>query len=352
MGPLISHLILTGPAPMPAAGGAGMNIPAVPHFSHSEVGHFREGEWYSLLQNDLTVLTGAHPCCSVGRYQLEHSMANYVTHRVIVTGPEVEIRRFRDKVIRPSKDDGLDCFDFETLVPMPESVRNTTSCTDSELGIEILTGKRKPSLVSPGAEQSFLTFEWIREEGIHTIEQLRQYAEREFPKALEEGRKALAAYQETGFYDWDDWSETNWGTSCPAYHFWWVSQTPDRLEFLFDTKWDVPRRIFDKLASEFPALIIEVACFDEGWRFAGRGILAKGRCVISIGKATADLYEYVYGRTPEEDEEDDESLGDQVSTCAGNEPLVGLLPQPEFHEEVAHVVKQIDKILPHQLKPL
>ena len=54
-------------------------------------------------------------------------MSNYVTHRLVVTGPESEVRRFREKVIRPDEEDGQDCFDFETLVPMPDRARPVIS---------------------------------------------------------------------------------------------------------------------------------------------------------------------------------------------------------------------------------
>src|SRR5262249_13174217 len=105
-------------------------------------------------------------------------MPNHMTNRMVVTGPESEVRRFREKVMQPYEEGGQDYFDFEGLVPMPDSVRNTEAASRTNLGVEILTGRPKLCslsteivrgrlrfcLSSPGTQRSFLTFDWIRKE--------------------------------------------------------------------------------------------------------------------------------------------------------------------------------------------
>ena len=211
-------------------------------------------------------------------------MSHPVNHRVVVTGPESEVTRFREKVIRPCGEDGQDCFDFETLVPMPDSVRNNEAVTNSRMGMEFVRGWLRYHLLTPEMERSFLM-------------------ERDSPEALKEGRKRVGVFQDVRCYR-KAWSWVNWGTISPAYDFSWVSQAPDRLDFRFDTGWRTPIPIFDKLASEFPALTIDVAFVDEDSEVTGRGVIVGGSNNIMPVKRTAELYEYVCGYPPPEDEEE------------------------------------------------
>src|SRR5262245_58251355 len=155
-------------------------------------------------------------------------MSNPVMHRVVVTGPESEVRRFREKVIRPCEEDGQDCFDFETLVPMPDSVRNTESDTETRLGMEIVRGCLRYCFLTPEMERSFFMDHQVREKPVETVDQQGRSAEKESPEALKEDRKHLKGFRTVGCYR-DAWSWVNWGTDGPAFRFSWVSQAPDRL---------------------------------------------------------------------------------------------------------------------------
>ena len=222
-------------------------------------------------------------------------MSNYVTHRLVVTGPESEVRQFREKVIRPCEEDGQDCFDFETLVPMPDSVRNTEERTHTRLGMEIVGDWVRYCFLTPEMERSFLMEHQARGKPVETVDQQGRYAEKDSPEDLNEGRKKLGGCWKVRCYDSIPWSLVNWGTGWPAYRFSWVSQAPDRLDFRFDTARSTPMPIFDKLASEFPALTIDVAFVDEDSEVTGRGVIVGGSNNIMPVERTAELYAYVYG---------------------------------------------------------
>src|SRR5262249_19990466 len=175
-------------------------------------------------------------------------MSSYVTNRVVVTGSESEVRRFREKVIRPDEEDGQDYFDFETLVPMPDSLKNTEADTNSRLGMEIVRGWLRYCFLTPEMERSFFMDHQVREKPVETVDQQGRYAKKESPEALNEGQKHVEGIWNVGC-DKDAWSWVNWGTRSPAFRFSWVSQAPDRLDFRFDTVWSTPMPIFDKLAS-------------------------------------------------------------------------------------------------------
>jgi len=188
--------------------------------------------------------------------------------------------------------------DFEQIVPMPTIVKQTGRSNNSDLGIEILTGAAKPGLFNWSA----LEFPWMQELGITTLEQLRAWAEKERPEALEEGRKALEAYDEAGFYDWYDWSVANWGTNWNSYGFEIDREAPGELRFRVDTAWSFPTPIFEKLAEMFPSLRFDCTCFDESWNFAGQGTF-NGDRPFEIVEATDELFETVFGWKPEYESE-------------------------------------------------
>jgi hypothetical protein len=225
-------------------------------------------------------------------------LPNHVTTRCLVTGPCPEIDRFRTTIIRVPEGDDEETLDFNLVIPMPEVVKRTTSGSDADLGIEILTGQ-------PISGKSCLDLRWVQELGITTLEELRSWAEKERPNAVQEGEKSIAAHRATGFYNWYEWSVDNWGTKWNSYSFRIEEDRGDRaLSFSFDTAWNFPTPIFEKLGTMFPKLRFGCTCFDEGWFFAGRGAF-NGQPAFQFVEPTDELHEAVYGYKPSRAEEDD-----------------------------------------------
>ena len=61
-------------------------------------------------------------------------MPNHVTHRIVITGADADIRAFVDRCIVTTHRDATEhqpafdeqTFDFSTLIPMPEELKNVT----------------------------------------------------------------------------------------------------------------------------------------------------------------------------------------------------------------------------------
>jgi hypothetical protein len=231
-------------------------------------------------------------------------MPNHVTTRCVVTGPAASIAAFREKMIRPSEEDGKLFFDFEQILPMPKCLRDTVAGWNASVGIEILTGSPPKGMF---AGTSAFQQAWVKELGLTTYEELITWAERERPEIIDQGRKCLAARAETGFDNWYDWSVATWGTKWNAYSF--ESDIPDgdddRFEFRFETAWSFPTPVFEALSKAHPDLVFECFCFDDGWNFAGRGEF-NGKGDFTISGATDELYEETFGFPYERDDEDDE----------------------------------------------
>ena len=178
-------------------------------------------------------------------------MPNHVSIVVVVSGPESDVSAFEKAHFKPGRGNSKDWFDFETIIPMPKSVANTVSCN-------VLTAQ--------------------------------QQADQE------------AAFAETGFRDWYEWSYHNWGTKWNSYCGKIEERTEGRLKFRFETAWSFPDPIFEALLVRYSTLRFDCLCFDEGDNFAGKGQFGVDfECCQEL--VSNELYAAVYGE-PREHYED------------------------------------------------
>lgn len=111
---------------------------------------------------------------------------------------------------------------------------------------------------------------------------------------------AKQAKEETGFDNWYDWSLANWGTKWGTYDFKERERADGKYVFEFQSAWSFPDPVFQKLAKDYPNLVFDVICFDEGGGFGGKGQFNGTddfRCAREF--VTDELFEKVYGVTRE-----------------------------------------------------
>ena len=179
-------------------------------------------------------------------------MPNHVSSVCKVSGPNIEVDRFIETCIK-TNESGKKCFDFNTIIPMPESVKSAPSKS---------------------------------------------------PLSKEEAERCRLAMKETGFPSWYEWSINNWGTKWNAYQFKERGNLGVRYTFEFQTAWAFPEPVFIQLTNMFPELVFEVVCFDEGMGFAGKGRFTKDMFRCSKDLVTPELYKEVYGEDwPTDDDE-------------------------------------------------
>ena len=87
------------------------------------------------------------------------------------------------------------------------------------------------------------------------LDRLSSFATNELDKAmLEEGKKY-------GAENWYDWACNNWGTKWNSCHTEIIEDEKDGLTYTFDTAWDCPREVVEKLQhildEELPFISIE-----------------------------------------------------------------------------------------------
>lgn len=159
-------------------------------------------------------------------------MPNWTYNTIRVDGTPRRIKAFLKSV---KGENGV--FDFNRLIPMPEFLEHTRS------GRATIDGKQVSS--------------W------YVIDPTRvDRADNERCFTPEEE----AQLRDLGCESWYDWSYNNWGTKWNACR---PEITEDRvrdgyLEIRFDTAWDKPPPIIDKLFEKFPKLSIRWT-----WQYEG-----------------------------------------------------------------------------------
>lgn len=226
-------------------------------------------------------------------------MPNHVTTLCTVLGRAEDIAAFKERMLREGDGDEPILFDFERILPMPDCVRHTSCSSNANLGFEILTGGLQPGTVvrAPLIEQ-----DWVKDLGVSTLNELRAWAESNNPQAMEEGRRLIAAHEETGSYNWFDWSVAHWGTKWNSYSCRILDDGEECLQFRFDTAWTFPQPVFEALAKEYPGLVLHCACIGEGGLFSGLGEF-NGAADFTFGPWSAEVHEAVFGQRPEEEPE-------------------------------------------------
>jgi hypothetical protein len=205
----------------------------------------------------------------------------HCTTHCIVTGPTEDIHRFRRTIICASHEGEEPVFDFDRIIPRPQIIKEVVEDIDNTsqidwgkqmikiyLGVMILTGK------PPDGPPSWLADALIQELGIERASrrsraQVEKVA-KEYPDAVVSARKALAAFQETGFYEPFLWSSRHWGTPRNSYWLEIEYEGDDLLSFHFGTVWSRPTKIFVKLGEVFPNLKFHLSTFADAAILRGR----------------------------------------------------------------------------------
>lgn len=82
------------------------------------------------------------------------------------------------------------------------------------------------------------------------------------------GEKERQMCKEEGRPVWYDWNRENWGTKWNAYGTEILENDDDTLEIKFQTAWNIPKPIIDKIFEVFKDFSIKYIAVDEGYYFA------------------------------------------------------------------------------------
>jgi hypothetical protein len=180
-------------------------------------------------------------------------MPNWVKNIVEFETNSLRMNQIID-TIKSEEDGDTNYFDFEKIIPMPESLK-ITSGSATDLGIDIL---KYQETGDDSSLRERLKYPWVIKENIKTVKELVEYCINEGTADLDSARKALFNIENYGTKDWYEWSVKNWGTK-------WNSSESlfEGSNIHFQTAWSVPEPIFIELSRMFPDVEIKVKFADE-----------------------------------------------------------------------------------------
>jgi hypothetical protein len=172
-------------------------------------------------------------------------MPNWCYIDFTVSGRSQDISRFREAVRGGEK--GEIPFDFNRLgaaPPVPTELSNTIN--DGGVAFAVYYGDA----------ESVLRCRWVQNLGIASVEQLREHFDAD-PKHRATADLWRANIEKYGVPTLCEWRSLHWGTDRNAFDADIAENGAGSLRVTFETAWDFPTPIFEKLVAEFPTLIFE-----------------------------------------------------------------------------------------------
>jgi hypothetical protein len=141
--------------------------------------------------------------------------------------------------------------DFNTMIPMPQSLQEITSNGDDNL-VYLLNGKLS---INPSDSDILGSMKLS-----NVLRDLKDGGMTKWDtKRFENFMAMLRNFRDHGFVSWYDFGCSEWGTKWNAYG---IIET-DENSVQFDTAWSAPHPVIKKLAERFPDVCIEHRWADE-----------------------------------------------------------------------------------------
>ncbi|MCM1440504.1 MAG: hypothetical protein NC131_15090 [Roseburia sp.] len=199
-------------------------------------------------------------------------------------------------------EDDVKCFDFNKIIPMPESLNMESGSMTEEAIIYFVTERCTISLrsikdeykeiVSKHVTNSFHS-SWANEVFIRTIDRVHDM----IPDKKEEFYKAGETYVSNiinyGYPTWYNWRINNWDTKWNAYS----NKQKGTDIIIFETAWSNPEAIMIKLSEMYPDIKIEHWWADEdtgnndGHRIYLGGKIIEGDYCESCSDEAYEIYD-------------------------------------------------------------
>ena len=161
-------------------------------------------------------------------------------------------------------------FDFNAIIPMPEELADTTSGGNewdavvaylskkhNTTNAKELFGKEKNILLS-------LNMFFSVDSAQSCLNRIATDNETDLNEHILVGEKYVNLYEKYGACDWYKWSCENWGTKWNACDVCIDESSEDSVLITFNTAWDPPYPIYEKIAELFPEEETCGYCEEEG----------------------------------------------------------------------------------------
>jgi hypothetical protein len=197
---------------------------------------------------------------------------------VKVNGAKADVERLVDAVRSEHSP-----FDFNKIVPRPAAYDESEKSTRQFEGLAVLGPADRYAIHFRGALQHLAQYDQAFAETVDGAPISRERAqalmrESQDPyvkECLKQGELAMRLEAEHGYTDWYDWSCANWGTKWNNAGDVMVDETPEvvngkpglTVQYCFDTAWDWPQPVLERLVEMFPELAVSVQADEESGEF-------------------------------------------------------------------------------------
>ncbi len=218
-------------------------------------------------------------------------MPNHTSNRMVVTA-DAEIL---EKILA-THFDASGTLDLNTIVPMPEEIRNTEAGTSSYRSERLLAGQYSAlSPLVPGVENCTSreeAFAFIRESG--------------HPELVDAALRQEHLLKTYGASTWYDWAINNWGTKWGCYDGSVGEVFGGALEAMFQSAWSPPSPALAVLSEFYPDATFTVDSLDEGGLFAVTNVYRAGVLVNSRDWDWNELASEVFDIVLDDEDSEDE----------------------------------------------
>lgn len=158
-------------------------------------------------------------------------------------------------------------FDFNKLIPMPESL-NVESGSRTDQAIAYYVTERFTIPVWQTNLNQLISNSFSRNWAYDVVERLKEGILigriKDLDELYELGKQYLFNKENYGCYTWYEWCSEHWGTKWNACDTGFDKADPTSVSF--NTAWCAPEPIFRVMCNTFPAAEISFYCEDEcGW---------------------------------------------------------------------------------------
>jgi hypothetical protein len=207
-------------------------------------------------------------------------MPNWCSNDLIIAAkPEV----LADILEKVKGEEGIP-FDFDKVVPMPESLRVDDS-SDWDNAFVAFYGSEGETMLSedtPKAIRMLLGSERDRFSQLLERYKAKDAAElqaailKENPNAKLRAEVYYGNIKQHGHKTWYNWSVEHWGTKWNAAEAQIVKRDEKKVAFRFDTAWGPPVPVVEALGKQFPKAKITLRYYEGGSGFKGELVMKGG----------------------------------------------------------------------------
>lgn len=216
-------------------------------------------------------------------------MPNWISNQLTITGTKKTLVMVAETCRKTTSDGKIIPFSLDSIVPMPDILKQTENSTGTDLGLFALTGNTDISLkIFP---DNPLHFKWVREKGITDVEGFRRHLEEHHPEFIEKAKISLQAHAETGCTDWHTWCMKHWGTKWDIADWFRtkVSKISDaQLYYKFLTANNPPLSALLSLAEKFPSIKMSLSYKDILMQQTGTAYFENGAMQWGWADASED----------------------------------------------------------------